>query len=110
MTKSAKIVYLTSDKCQCHAVTPKRPKILKMQKMLNSYMTKYLCSCDTALCDIFDAHLKDGRRHRMDTYLLIPVLYDGVTPCMTKLPAVAAAAAKKGRKEVDFTFFTREFY
>lgn len=46
----------------------------------------------------------------MDTYLLIPVLYDGVTPCMTKLPAVAAAAAKKGRKEVDFTFFTREFY
>jgi hypothetical protein len=48
-----------------------------MQKLLNSYMTKYLCNCDTvtlcdtALWDIFDGHLKDGQRHGMDTFLFL---------------------------------------
>jgi hypothetical protein len=74
-SKNAKIAYLTSDKC--HTVTPKRPKILKMQKLLNSNLNKYLCSCDTltlchtALCDIFVGQLKDGRRHGMDTYFFL---------------------------------------
>jgi hypothetical protein len=34
----------------------------------NIYAT--VTQCDTVLCDIFDGHLKDGRRHGMDTYLL----------------------------------------
>jgi hypothetical protein len=79
--KMAKIAYLTSNKChtvtlsRCQTVTPKRSKILIMSKSLNSSIDKYLCNCetvtlcDTALCDIFDGHLKDGRRHGMDTYL-----------------------------------------
>jgi hypothetical protein len=61
-----------------HAVTAKRPKILKMQKLLNSNMNKYLCNCDiwtrcdSALCDVFDGHLKDGRRNG---HILVAVLF-----------------------------------
>jgi hypothetical protein len=51
-----------------------------MLKLLNSYMLEYFCNCntvtlqDTALCDIFHRHLKDGRRHGMDTYLFLLVV------------------------------------
>jgi hypothetical protein len=60
----------------CHTVTQKRPKILKMQKKMNFLISKYFCNCDTvtlcdtALCNIFNGHLKNGQRHGMDTYLL----------------------------------------
>jgi hypothetical protein len=73
--KSQNCIFDKQQMSHCHAVTPKIPKILKMHKLLNYNMNKYLCNCDTvtlcvtALCDIFDGHLKDGRRHGMDTYL-----------------------------------------
>jgi hypothetical protein len=37
---------------------------------MNISATVTLTLRHTALCDILDLHLKDGRRHGMDTYLL----------------------------------------
>jgi hypothetical protein len=43
---------------------------------MNFLISKYFCNCDTvtlcdtALCNIFNGHLKNGQRHGMDTYLL----------------------------------------
>jgi hypothetical protein len=57
-----------------YTVTPKRPKILKIVEFL---MNKFFGNddtvtlFDTALFEIFDGHLKDGRRHGMDTYLFL---------------------------------------
>jgi hypothetical protein len=67
---------LTCDKWQmshCHSQKPKSQKSLKMPKLFYSLMNEYLCYCDiVTLCDIFDGHLKDGWRHGMDTYFLLP--------------------------------------
>jgi hypothetical protein len=78
MNKTTKIKKnVTSNKWHTHyhTVTPKRPKILKISKLLNSLMNKYFCNCDTESmwhCTMWriDWHLKDGWRHGMDTYLL----------------------------------------
>jgi hypothetical protein len=32
--------------------------------------------CDTALCDIFDGHLKDGRRHGMDNKFYLCLMFN----------------------------------
>jgi hypothetical protein len=64
----------------CYEVTlshQKDQQILKMSKWSNSLMKEYFCNfdtvtlCDTALCDIFDRHLINGRRHGM--YILVCV-------------------------------------
>jgi hypothetical protein len=61
-----------------HTKKTKNPK--KMSKILFLLSNEYFCNCDTvtlcdtALCDVFNEHLKDDRRHGMDIYLFLRVL------------------------------------
>jgi hypothetical protein len=73
---------VTLSQSHCHAVTvplshtkKQNSKIAKIVEFFNERIFLQLWHCnpsETVLCDIFDVHLKDGKRHGMDTYLLIP--------------------------------------